>query len=69
MKTYFKVEGMHCGSCANRVEKSIRQLPGIGNVEIDVAVGKAEVNYDSTKTDAPAIQRHIVAAGYRAQAL
>lgn len=69
MKTYFKIEGMHCGACANRVEKNIRRLPGIVDVAIDVTTGKAEVNYDSTKADPQKIQGQIMAAGYGAQIL
>lgn len=69
MKSHFMVEGMHCGSCANRVETAIRQLPGIDSAKADVNAARAEVSYDSAKVDAAQIQKQITEAGYKAKTL
>lgn len=69
MKSHFIIEGMHCGSCANRVEKAIRQLPGVSSATVSLETAQVEVDYDSTKVDAASIQKQIVAAGYKAQSL
>lgn len=39
----YKVTGMTCSHCRNFVEKSIRAVPGVENVTVDLATGRAEV--------------------------
>ncbi|MBI2725840.1 MAG: heavy-metal-associated domain-containing protein [Rhodocyclaceae bacterium] len=37
------VEGMTCGSCANAVRKALARVPGVGQVDVDLARGRATV--------------------------
>lgn len=38
------VDGIHCGSCANRITKAIQKIqPGV-RVNVDVATGTVEVD-------------------------
>jgi copper chaperone len=58
-----KVKGMSCGHCAAAVTKAMQSLPGVRNVQVDLASDR--VSYDSA---APIPQedlaRVIKTAGY-----
>lgn len=36
----FIVEGMGCENCAKKVEKTLKQLPGVKSVKVDLDTGK-----------------------------
>lgn len=60
-----KVVGMACPFCAYGIRKHLRSLPGVKNVEVDLAESKAiiEVNGHAKPTDAE-IQQAIKDAGF-----
>jgi copper chaperone CopZ len=39
----FKVKGMTCASCAGRVEKALKSVPGVASASINLATEKASV--------------------------
>lgn len=60
------VEGMKCGSCAERVEKAVCQLPGIASVRVDLASGDVTVDHEPEKVAPEQIRQQIASAGYTA---
>jgi copper chaperone CopZ len=64
--TRFVVEGMSCDSCAERVEKAVRQLPGISSVQVDLPSGSVAIEHEPEKAAPEQIRQQIVAAGYAA---
>lgn len=42
----FGVTGMTCASCVNRIQKSLRKLPGVVSADVNLATEKATVQYD-----------------------
>jgi P-type Cu2+ transporter len=42
----FKVQGMHCSSCATKVENALRQIPGVLNVDIDAMTARLRLTWD-----------------------
>lgn len=62
----FVVRGMHCDSCGERVQKAVRQLPGIASVQVDVASGDVAVEHEPDKATADQIRQQIASAGYTA---
>jgi copper chaperone len=58
------VTGMSCMGCVNSVKNLVSALPGIANIEIDLASGRVEVKHDPTQTDAAAIRAAIEDGGY-----
>ena len=44
----FRVEGMTCGGCANKVRNALTATDGISDVEIDVPTGAVKVLTDGT---------------------
>ncbi len=44
-KTVFLIKGMHCASCATRVEKTLRDFPGVISAVVNLVSEKAIVEY------------------------
>ena len=58
-----KVKGMSCGHCAAAVTKALQSLPGVAEVQVDLASGR--VTFQSAAPVAPEeLARVIKAAGY-----
>ena len=55
------IEGMTCASCATRVEKALRQLPGVTDACVNLATETATVTGD---TDLAAVQQAIEKTGF-----
>ena len=60
----FVVEGMTCGSCANRVQRALRKQVGVQDAMVNFATGKAHVVFDPTATGSVALVAAVDAAGY-----
>jgi len=58
------VPAMDCASCANKVERSVRTLQGVGSVDPRPATGTLVVTYDPDATTAEAIRGQVEGAGY-----
>jgi copper chaperone len=43
-----KIGGMHCNNCKNAVSKALTALPGLKNVQVDLATGSASFEYAGT---------------------
>ncbi|MEW6660435.1 MAG: heavy metal-associated domain-containing protein [Thermodesulfobacteriota bacterium] len=58
-----KVKGMSCGHCAAAVTKALQSLPGVTEVQVDLAGGR--VTYQSAAPLPPEdLAKAIKAAGY-----
>ncbi|MGA9164879.1 MAG: copper ion binding protein, partial [Thiobacillus sp.] len=55
------IEGMTCASCSARVEKVLKQLPGVTDATVNLATEIATVSGD---TDVASVQRAIEKAGF-----
>lgn len=60
------IQGMTCAACATRIDKVIRKLDGVSDVNVNLATEKATVNYDPGKVRISAIKQAIEKAGYKA---
>ena len=40
------IDGMHCGSCVNRIETAVGKMAGIESIQIDLNRGVASINGD-----------------------
>ncbi len=63
VKTTFSVSGMSCASCVSRVEKSLRDLPGVVSVAVNLASNRAVVEHTGN-ADTAAMLRAVTDAGY-----
>ncbi len=59
-----RIDGMHCASCAQSIEKALKHEPGIISVNVNFATGKALVEYDTEKVALQRIDEVIRETGY-----
>ncbi len=59
------IAGMSCTSCANAIEKAIRDLPGVEEANVNFANEKAKVIYDSSIIKISEIKDVVSKSGYK----
>lgn len=59
------IDGMTCASCVSRVEKAIRKVPGVIDVSVNLATGKAQIQ-TTGGSDIQTVISAIRKAGYEA---
>lgn len=59
-----RTHGMTCGSCASRIEQTLRHEKGVASVDVDVNAGRVVVGYDSKKVRPEAIAEQVTGSGY-----
>lgn len=64
--TQLRVEGMTCGSCADRIRTALREEPGVLEVAVNVEGRSATVRHDPDRIPAERVAAAISAAGYPA---
>ncbi len=64
MKKTFKIKGMNCNSCAERIENALKNKAGIENVSVSFSNEKAEIYFDSEKISEKEIKEIIEETGY-----
>lgn len=63
-KGYFPVTGMGCAACAARVEKTLKNAPGVCSAAVNYAGGIATVEWDPAVTSAETLGKAVEDAGY-----
>lgn len=63
-KTVLNVQGMSCGHCVAAVQGALDALAGVSNVQVDLASGKAEVEYDPAQAKIEAMRAAIEDLGF-----
>ncbi len=58
------IEGMHCASCAQTIDRSLKRLEGIEESEVSYATEKASITYDPDKVDMRDVSKAVESAGY-----
>ena len=61
-----KVDEMTCASCVSRVEKALKQVPGVLSAEVNLATETAEVRVAGGAATLPQLIAAVDKAGYRA---
>lgn len=59
-----RVEGMHCGSCAERIEDTVGALDGVVSADVDFEQTRAIVVYDPRRISPSRIIAAIEEAGF-----
>jgi Cu+-exporting ATPase len=65
----FAIEGMSCASCAMRIEKGLKKVPGVVDAQVNLATEVATVTYDPTQTGLEQMIHKVEAVGYKATPL
>ncbi len=58
---------MHCNSCKNKIEKTLKGIKGIEESKADVDTKIVKVKYDADVTSEKAILKAVAGAGYKAE--
>jgi len=67
MKTEkFEISGMTCSSCVAHVEKSVKKLEGIQQVQVNLLTNSMTVSYDENAIESKVIEKSVEDAGYQA---
>lgn len=64
-KTTFPVLGMHCASCALRIERNLKKVPGVTNATVNYATEKATVEHSDSVHESH-IADSVKKTGYKA---
>jgi Cu+-exporting ATPase len=68
VETTLEIEGMNCASCVAHVQKAAMAVPGVEDVRVNLASGKAAVKLDAARATPQAVAHAITESGYRATA-
>jgi len=63
-KVTLQVSGMSCGHCVKAIEGSVEKLSGVHNVNVNLAEGKVEVEFEPSVVTLEAIKEEIDDQGY-----
>lgn len=58
------IGGMTCASCAGRVEKALRRLPGVVDASVNLSSEQADVRFDPAQLDPAKLVEAVGRAGY-----
>jgi copper chaperone CopZ len=59
---------MTCDNCARSVERKLASTPGVRKAAVDLAAGRASVEYDAEVANAEALAGAVRQLGYEASA-
>jgi len=65
-RAILELEGMTCASCAMRIEKGLKKVPGVIDANVNLAIEKATVTYYPTQTGLEQMVQKVEAVGYKA---
>ncbi|MFB0843768.1 heavy metal translocating P-type ATPase [Paenibacillus oleatilyticus] len=60
------ITGMTCAACANRIEKGLNKLPGVGKATVNFALETAHVEYSGQAVSVDEMIRKVEQLGYKA---
>lgn len=65
----FRLEGMHCGSCALLIDDTLSDLPGVRSTQTTAKPSRSTVELEGAQTSPEDVIAAIAALGYRAEEL
>lgn len=66
MKQKFDIIGMSCSACSAHIDKAVRQIDGIYDVNVNLLNNSMAVEYDEEKVNQSLIMKTVEDAGYKA---
>ncbi len=66
-KKKFKIDGMHCNSCAMSIDMDLEDLDGVKQSNTSYAKSETEVEFDQSTVDEKQILDSIKKTGYEAK--
>lgn len=63
-KTFLKIGGMSCASCAQKIEKNLSKTRGVSEASVNFASQTAMVHFDSTQVEVEELETVTKDSGY-----
>lgn len=60
----YKVKGMHCASCSSIIERTVKKMDGVENVEVNPGTENAKISFDITKITPEKFNEKLEPLGY-----
>lgn len=67
MKDKFKISGMTCSACANRIEKGVSKMEGVKEASVNFATETLNVEYDDSALKPVDIENKVEKLGYKVE--
>jgi Cu+-exporting ATPase len=64
-ETVLHIEGMHCQSCVQRVERALKKTRGVSDVQVDLARGEARVIHAAGSASPADLSSAVESLGFR----
>lgn len=65
-RTTLRAEGFSCPSCVTKIEKQVRRVAGVSNVEVKFASSRIEIDHDPAVVSVDNLVAAVAKAGYAA---
>jgi len=65
MKSTFNIDGMHCASCAIRIEAAFSKTEGVQSANVNYALAEATIEFDPEKVQEHVLHQIVQKEGYR----
>lgn len=66
-KRSFSIQGMHCASCVNVLERALKKVPGVESASVNLATEKATVSFDKKQVTDTHLASAVAQVGYKAR--
>ena len=63
----FKIEGMHCAGCSNRLEKILNNVDGVESAKVNLEEKSADIKYNEEEVELNTILQEIEDAGFKGE--
>jgi Cu+-exporting ATPase len=63
-KGRYKVKGMHCASCVNRVESVVSKMPGVIEANVNLGLEEASISFVPGIMDLEQVRAAVIDSGY-----
>ena len=63
-RQHFPIRGMTCANCVRHVEKALKNLSGVSQLEVNLENQEAIIEYDSTSVSFELMASALKEAGY-----
>jgi P-type Cu+ transporter len=64
-KNTYKISGMHCAGCVNAVKKTLEQMEGVKNAEVNLATENVQIEFDQSLVKPEDLEKQVADAGYK----
>lgn len=65
--TTLKIDGMTCGHCVQAVTQALKGTAGVKDAQVDLQAGRAQVEYEESKTTPGDLAAVVADEGYTAK--